>query len=313
MFKKDSTKILIIEDHQEMVLVLSKFLSEQGFQIESAESGEDALKHIKKSKPDAILMDIMLPGISGIELTQKIRTNGFIDTYIPILMLTAKSEIKDVINGLEVGADDYIIKPFSFDELIARVNSALRFKRLNDNLVWQSKELESANQQIYQLNQTLLDKNKELRTRREVALLGFLGNKNEKFRELKRSNSTIESLEKLGIKREEFFRLMNSVRIDIKNAKWRKFIDSNSMDPLIDEGTTTIEIKPKYANEIKVGDIVAHSMDDNDDYAFVHRVVEIGNDENGIYFVTKGDNYWQEDPYKIRFSQIEGIVVGILY
>lgn len=104
----------------------------------------------------------------------------------------------------------------------------------------------------------------------------------------------------------------NSVRVDIKNAKWRTYIDSNSMDPLIDEGTTTIEIKPKNADEIKVGDIIAYNVEGYD-YAFVHRVIEIGNDENGVYFVTKGDNYWKDDPYKVRFEDIEGVVVGILY
>ena len=104
----------------------------------------------------------------------------------------------------------------------------------------------------------------------------------------------------------------NSVRVDIKNAKWRKFIDSNSMDPLIDEGTTTIEIKPKNADEIRVGDIIAYKVEGYD-YAFVHRVVEIGNDENGVYFITKGDNYYKEDSEKVRFSNVEGIVVGVLY
>ena len=114
------------------------------------------------------------------------------------------------------------------------------------------------------------------------------------------------------IKEDDVNVFSNSVRIDIKNAKWRKFIDSNSMDPLIDEGTTTIEIKPKYASEIKVGDIIAYDMEGYD-YAFVHRVMEIGNDVNGVYFVTKGDNFFKEDPDKVRFSQVEGIVVGILY
>ncbi len=102
------------------------------------------------------------------------------------------------------------------------------------------------------------------------------------------------------------------VIINIENAKSRKFIDSNSMDPLIDEGTTTIEAKPKNAAEIKVGDIIAYDVKGYD-YAFVHRVVGIGNDEKGVYFITKGDNYWKEDPDKVRFSQIEGIIVGILY
>jgi len=104
----------------------------------------------------------------------------------------------------------------------------------------------------------------------------------------------------------------NSVRIDIKNAKWRSFIDSNSMDPLIDKGTTTIEIKPKYASDINIGDIIAYEVDGYD-YAFVHRVVDIGKDENGVYFTTKGDNFYKEDPNKVRFKDVEGIVVGILY
>lgn len=161
--EKASYRVLIVEDHHEMLQVLSKFLSEQGFEIDEAETGEIAIEKFNTSKPDVVLLDVMLPGISGIDVTKEIRSNGKIEDYIPILMLTAKSEIKDVITGLEAGADDYIIKPFSFDELIARVNSALRFKQLSENLRSQSIELESANQQIYQLNQNLLDKNKELR------------------------------------------------------------------------------------------------------------------------------------------------------
>ncbi len=163
MGDKDAARILVVEDHAEMLQVLKKFLSERGFEIIEAESGEIALNLINKTKPDIILLDVMLPGISGIEVTRQVRTNGFSDNYIPIIMLTAKSEIKDVISGLEVGADDYIIKPFSFDELIARVNSAIRIKRLNDNLRLKTIELANANQKIYQLNQALIEKNKELR------------------------------------------------------------------------------------------------------------------------------------------------------
>jgi len=161
--KKTSYRVLIVEDHPEMQQVLKKFLSEQGFEIELASTGETALAKVPKVRPDVILLDVMLPGISGIDVTREIRANGRLDEYIPILMLTAKSEIKDVINGLSVGADDYIIKPFSFDELTARLNSALRFKQLSDDMRSQSRELESANQKIYELNQTLVDKNKELR------------------------------------------------------------------------------------------------------------------------------------------------------
>jgi diguanylate cyclase (GGDEF)-like protein len=146
-----------------MLQVLNKFLSERGFHIIEASTGEIALDQVNNQKPDVILLDIMLPGISGIDVTKKIRSDGHIKEYIPILMLTAKSEIKDVIRGLEVGADDYIVKPFSFDELIARVNTAIRIKKLSDNLRAQSIKLEEANKKIYQLNQTLIEKNKELR------------------------------------------------------------------------------------------------------------------------------------------------------
>ena len=114
------------------------------------------------------------------------------------------------------------------------------------------------------------------------------------------------------IKEKDVLVFNNEVIIKIGNADWRKFINSNSMDPLIDEGTTTIEIKPKNEEEIKIGDIIAYNIG-GIDYALVHRVVEIGNDEEGIYFITKGDNYFKNDQYKVRFSQVEGVVVGILY
>jgi hypothetical protein len=102
------------------------------------------------------------------------------------------------------------------------------------------------------------------------------------------------------------------IRLNINDAFSRKYIDSNSMDPFIDEGTTTIEIRPKKEEEIKIGDIIAYSVEGYS-YAFVHRVNDIGTDHNGIYFITKGDNYFKVDPEKIRFGDIEGIIVGILY
>ena len=163
MSEKRPARILIVEDHAEMLLVLKKFLTEKGYSILEAVDGEQAMEMAATENPDIILLDIMLPGMSGVEVTRRLRLDKNKGAYIPILMLTAKSEIKDVIAGLEVGADDYIIKPFSFDELMARINSAIRIKNLNENLRSQSIELENANQKIYQLNQTLIEKNKELR------------------------------------------------------------------------------------------------------------------------------------------------------
>tara|TARA_Y100000310_G_C20696885_1_gene826341 strand:- start:2689 stop:3363 length:675 start_codon:yes stop_codon:yes gene_type:complete len=104
----------------------------------------------------------------------------------------------------------------------------------------------------------------------------------------------------------------NRVRIEIEDVSWRNLIDSNSMDPLLDNGTTTIEIKPKNSEKIQAGDIIAYNSDEYN-ITLVHRVVEVGNDAGGIYFITKGDNYNQNDKAKVRFSQVEGIVVGILY
>ncbi len=161
--ENNSAKLLIVEDHHEMLQVMSKYLKEQGFKVVGAESGEAALEKFSEFVPDIVLMDIMLPGMSGIEATRKIRRINDIDSYIPILMITAKNEVEDVVTGLESGADDYIVKPFNFQELVARINSAIRIKKLNDMLRSQSRELEHANEQISGLNESLISKNKELR------------------------------------------------------------------------------------------------------------------------------------------------------
>ena len=101
----------------------------------------------------------------------------------------------------------------------------------------------------------------------------------------------------------------NRIVINIKNPNWRNFIDSNSMDPLIDEGTTTIEIKP-VADEIKVGDIISYN---NSNDTILHRVVGIREDKNGKYYMLMGDNVDSLDQIKVRFGQIKGVVVGIIY
>jgi len=114
------------------------------------------------------------------------------------------------------------------------------------------------------------------------------------------------------VKDEEIRIQNNRVILNIKNAKKRWFIDSNSMDPLIDDGTNTIEVKPNSPDEIKVGDIISYDVKGYD-YAFVHRVVKIEKDNKKTYFITKGDNLKFNDEGKVRFEQIEGVVVGIIY
>lgn len=125
-------KILIIEDEEDLVKGLKINLLDEGYEVDYALNGKTGLEKALKEKHDLILLDIMLPGINGLEICKELRREN-ID--IPILMLTAKGEEIDKVIGLEMGADDYISKPFSIRELMARVKAHLRREnRGNDNL-----------------------------------------------------------------------------------------------------------------------------------------------------------------------------------
>ena len=117
--------ILIVDDEADLVELVSYNLKKEGFIVDSAPDGETALKKVKKGRYDLLVLDLMLPGIRGMELCRILRkdpkTSG-----LPIIMLTAKGEEVDKILGLEMGADDYITKPFSPRELVARVKAVLR-------------------------------------------------------------------------------------------------------------------------------------------------------------------------------------------
>jgi phosphate regulon transcriptional regulator PhoB len=117
--------ILVIDDEPDLVELVSYNLRKEGFIVESASDGESALKKIKKGEYDLLILDLMLPGIQGIELCRIVR-NDPKNAGLPIIMLTAKGEEIDRIIGLEMGADDYITKPFSPRELVARVKAVLR-------------------------------------------------------------------------------------------------------------------------------------------------------------------------------------------
>lgn len=117
--------ILVVED-EEHILELIKFnLQKDGFQVLEASEGFAALKMAEQEKPDLIILDLMLPGLSGLEVCRQLRKNDD-TTGIPIIMLSAKSEELDKVLGLEMGADDYMTKPFSPRELVARVKARLR-------------------------------------------------------------------------------------------------------------------------------------------------------------------------------------------
>jgi hypothetical protein len=103
-----------------------------------------------------------------------------------------------------------------------------------------------------------------------------------------------------------------SVTIMVPNATWATFTDTNSMDPVIDSTSHAIKVMPKNESDIKIGDIVSYQPDDLEGIV-IHRIVEKGIDEQGTFFITKGDNNKSPDPSKVRFSQITGVVVAIVY
>lgn len=119
------SKILIVDDEKDIVDLISYNLEKEKFSTVKAYDGETALKLVKTQKPDLMILDLMLPNVNGLDVCRAIRHNP--ETVgLPIIMLTAKSDEVDKIIGLEVGADDYVTKPFSIKELIARVRSILR-------------------------------------------------------------------------------------------------------------------------------------------------------------------------------------------
>ncbi len=120
-------KILVVEDDKDIVDVIKYNLSKEGYQITAALSAEAGLKTLDENIPDLILLDLMLPGMDGLQLCRIIRGKPDLQA-IPVIILTARSEDADIVVGLELGADDYIIKPFSPRVLIARIRNILRRK-----------------------------------------------------------------------------------------------------------------------------------------------------------------------------------------
>ncbi len=120
--------ILIIEDEENIAQLVSYNLIKAGFHVICAESGEEGLKLLKSAEIDCILLDLMLPGISGIEVCEVLKASEKF-SGIPVIMLTAKGEEEDIVAGLECGADDYVTKPFSPRVLVARLKSVLRRSR----------------------------------------------------------------------------------------------------------------------------------------------------------------------------------------
>ena len=123
-------KILVVEDEKNISDIIRFNLEKEGFQVETSFDGEDAVNKVKLVDPDLMLLDVMLPKQDGFSVCKQVREQNI---TVPIIMLTAKSDVGDRITGLEMGADDYLVKPFEMKELMARINAVLRRSEIPDD------------------------------------------------------------------------------------------------------------------------------------------------------------------------------------
>lgn len=131
-------RILLIEDERKIADFIRRGLVLEGYQVQVAYDGESGLDAAVEQRPDLIILDIMLPAIDGIEVCRALRDAGF---DMPILMLTARDAVRDRVAGLDAGADDYLVKPFAFDELLARIRALLRRRGAAEEEVLQFADL----------------------------------------------------------------------------------------------------------------------------------------------------------------------------
>ncbi|MCY6959676.1 response regulator transcription factor [Clostridium brassicae] len=168
----ENYKILIVEDERQMSMFIEMELTHEGYKVDVVYDGIEGLKNAEANEYDVILLDVMLPGLNGIEVCKKIRQFS----YVPIIMLTAKSNISDKVLGLDAGANDYLPKPFAIEELLARIRVHTREKGLKNMLdeikvkdivmnnkthqVWRSgKEIELTKKEYDLLETLLVNKN----------------------------------------------------------------------------------------------------------------------------------------------------------
>lgn len=162
-------KVLVVDDEKTLVKALKFNLEKEGFRVEEAYNGEEALKKVAEVEPDIIVLDLMLPGLDGFEVCRQIRKK----LEIPIIMLTARGEDIDKVLGLELGADDYLTKPFNPRELVARIKAILRRSAAREEGV--RKHIQIGNLQIDLLQHRVRIHDSEIDlTSKEFALLSFL-------------------------------------------------------------------------------------------------------------------------------------------
>jgi len=162
-------RILIADDNAESVDILRTRLVHNGYEIVTARDGEEALVKARETQPDLILLDIMMPGLDGLEVCRRLKADRSLP-FIPIVMVTAKADRRDIVGGLEAGGDEYLTKPVDQAALVARVRSMLRIKELHDTTEDQAARLQAQAAELSEWNRTL-----EHRVEEQVAQLDRLG------------------------------------------------------------------------------------------------------------------------------------------
>lgn len=215
-----STKILIVDDDKEIRNLISVYLENEGIQTKKTEDAIEALKLLDKEEFDLIILDIMMPKMDGIEACMKIRE----ERHMPIIMLSAKSEDMDKIQGLASGADDYITKPFNPLELIARVKSQLRrYKRYNTEVDIDQSIIEIGNLTINtNTHQVWVDKRDVRLTPKEFDILELLA----------RNKGIVLNVSKIyeAVWKEDLFKSDNTVMVHI--TKIREKIEEDPKHPI---------------------------------------------------------------------------------
>jgi len=213
-----SFKILIIEDELTLQQTLKLNLELENYETETCNSGADAISIIKNFKPNLILLDIMLPELGGIEIYKLLKD---LNINIPVIFLTAKNNVKDKIEGLKLGADDYITKPFDLEELLLRIQNVLKrnYPKKNEVSIFKfdNCEINFSNFQVISRNGKTEDLSK-----REIALLKLLADN------LNQVVSRDEILDKLWTKDE----ISSSRTIDNYILNFRKLFELNPKEPI---------------------------------------------------------------------------------
>ncbi len=138
---KRQTRVLVVDDDEDGLYILKLLLTKMKYEVHTARDGEEALQKAEALVPDIILLDVMMPKLNGFEVCKRVKASPE-GMYIPIILLTAKSELMSKIEGLDCGADEYLTKPYDMSELTARIRSMLRIKGLNDSLRTANRQLE---------------------------------------------------------------------------------------------------------------------------------------------------------------------------